>query len=91
MLYFQAMQKYELTIVLDPKATASKKKAASEMVEKVVAISKGKVGKIEDWSAKAAGIYLHFPLELTGQGAKGLLAKVAVENDIKKYLLMKAK
>lgn len=85
------MQKYELTIVLDPKATVSQKKTVSEMVEKVVAISMGKVGKIEDWGAKAAGIYLHFPLELTGQGAKALLAKVAVEKDIKKHLLMKTK
>lgn len=85
------MQKYELTILMDSKATTSKKKTLSETIEKVVDISKGKVGKIEDWGVKEAGIYLHFPLELTGQGAKALLAKVAVEKDIKKYLLIKLK
>lgn len=85
------MQKYELTIVLDSKTTTSKKKTLSETIGKVVDISKGKLGKTEDWGVKEAGIYLHFPLELTGQGAKALLAKVAVEKDIKRYLLMKVK
>lgn len=85
------MQKYELTIVLDAKASASKKKAVSESIDKIVNISKGKVGKSEDWGLKEAGIYLHFPLELTGEGAKALLSKVALENEIKKYLLIKAK
>lgn len=83
------MQKYELTVLLDSKATNSKKKAVNETIEKIVAISDGKVGKVEDWGAKAAGIHLHFPLELTGEGAKALLAKVALEKDIKKYLLIK--
>ena len=97
MIYFLRMQKYELTLVLDGKASAAKKKAATELIEKVVAISKGKVGKAEDWGVKdlaykigksTAGVYLHFPLELTSGSVKDLTAKIRANEDIIRYLLI---
>ena len=91
------MQKYELTLVLDGKASAAKKKVATELVEKVVAISKGKIGKVEDWGTKdlaykigksATGVYLHFPLELEARSAKDVTAKLRANEDIIRYLLI---
>jgi small subunit ribosomal protein S6 len=97
MIYFLRMQKYELTLVLDGKASAAKKKSSTDLIEKVVAISKGKVGKVEDWGVKdlafkigksTAGIYLYFPLELTPGSVKDLTAKIRANEDIIRYLLV---
>ena len=97
------MRKYELTVVLDGKATPAKKKSVTELVEKVVAIGKGKVGKVEDWGTKdlayplhgnskigksATGVYLHFPLELETDSAKEVMAKLRANEDIIRYLLI---
>jgi len=91
------MRKYELTVVLDGKASASKKKSVTELVGKVVAIGKGKVGKAEDGGAKdlaykigksETGVYLHFPLELETNSAKDLVAKLRADGDIIRYLLI---
>lgn len=43
------MNKYELTVVLDPKATVAKKKKVIETIEKIISLLKGKLGKVEDW------------------------------------------
>ncbi|MCX6705759.1 MAG: 30S ribosomal protein S6 [Candidatus Woesebacteria bacterium] len=83
------MEKYELTIVLDAKATAVKKKKVTEVVEKIVALAKGKLGKVEDWGVKEAGLYLFFPLELEKSSVKMISTKMEQETDILKYLLIR--
>ena len=83
--------KYELTIVLDSKATAAKKKKVMETIEKIVALLKGKLGKVEDWRVKENGLYLFFPLEIEKSSVKMMATKVSQENDIKKYLLIRSK
>lgn len=80
-----------MTIVLDAKATAAKKKKITETVEKVVSLLKGKLGKVEDWGVKEAGLYLFFPLEIEKSSVKMIATKVSQEEDIKKYLLIRAK
>ncbi|MFZ5932755.1 MAG: 30S ribosomal protein S6 [Patescibacteria group bacterium] len=93
------MQKYELTVILDGKASSTKKKSVAELIAKVVAISRGKVGKLDDWGTKdlaypiaksTSGVYLHFPLELETDAVKGLLAKLRANEDIVRYLMVKA-
>jgi small subunit ribosomal protein S6 len=92
------MRNYELTLVLDGKATSAKKKKIQELVGKIVSLGKGKVGKIEDWGVKdlayklgesTAGVYLYFPLELGKEGVKNLSTKLKVEKDILRYLLVR--
>ena len=83
------VEKYELTIVLDSKATAAKKKKVTETIEKIVALLKGKLGKVEDWGVKETGLYLFFPLETSKSSVKMIVTKVSQENDIKKYLLIR--
>ncbi|PIP57449.1 hypothetical protein COX03_03090 [Candidatus Woesebacteria bacterium CG22_combo_CG10-13_8_21_14_all_39_10] len=85
------VEKYELTIVLDSKATAAKKKKVTETIEKIVALLKGKLGKVEDWGVKENGLYLFFPLEIEKSSVKMIATKVSQEDDIKKYLLIRKK
>ncbi len=92
------MRKYELTLVLDGKATSAKKKSVQEFIEKVVKTIKGKVGKIEEWGKKdlaykidksTSGEFLTFPLELDVQSLKGIFLKLKSEEDIIRYLLVR--
>lgn len=83
------MQKYELTIVLDVKATAAKKKTIGETVGKIVKVLEGKVEKTEDWGEKEAGQVLHFLLELDKSAVKNLTTKLNGEEGIIKHLLVK--
>lgn len=83
------MTKYELTVVLDVKATAAKKKALIEQIGKIVKVLEGKVEKSDDWGEKAAGQVLHFLLELEGSKAKDLTLKLNGEEGIKKHLIVK--
>jgi ribosomal protein S6 len=92
------MQGYELTIVLDGKATAAKQKTVRETIEKIVKVFKGKIGTIEDGGEKPlaykigksiTGIFIHFPLELETASVKGLMAKLKMEEGIIKYLLVR--
>lgn len=85
------MEKYELTIVLDAKATAAKKKKVTETIEKIVTLLKGKLGKAEDWGVKENGLYLFFPLEIEKSSVKMIATKVGQESEIKKYLLIRKK
>ncbi len=89
MVYFRRMKKYELTTVLDKKATSAKKKKIEETIEKMVAVFKGKIGKVEDWGEKEAGVFLFFPLELEPEGAKEMTIKLGQEKEILKYLLIR--
>lgn len=92
------MRNYELTIVLDGKATSAKKKTIQTLVEKIVELGKGKIGKVEDWGVKdlayklgksTTGVYLFFPLELEPETVKNLASKVKVESEILRYLLIR--
>jgi ribosomal protein S6 len=92
------MQKYELTIVLDGKVTAAKKKAVIADIEKAVSLLEGKCGTLIDWGVKdlsykivksVSGSFLHLPLELTSDSVKKLVEKVKTQDDIIRYLLVK--
>lgn len=83
------MNKYELSVVIDGKASPAKKKSVTERIAKMVELLKGKVGKLTDFGEKAYGIVLLFPLELVGESAKNLLTKVRQDEDIKKHLLIR--
>lgn len=93
------MNEYELTLVLPEKATPAKKKSVIESIEKVVKTIKGKVSKKDDWGKlelsypikdNVSGVFLHFKLELEPDSAKNLEQKVKVEDDIIRYLLVRA-
>lgn len=83
------MKKYELTVVLDAKATAAKKEKVTETIEKIVTLAKGKLGKVEDWGVKEAGLYLFFPLEIEKSSVKMISTKVSQESEILKYLIIR--
>lgn len=92
------MNKYELTLILEGKATSAKKKAVLESVEKIVNLFKGKMNKVEDWGVKEMfyeirknkeGVYLHLPLELSPESIKQLSQKLKTEDSILRYLLIK--
>ncbi|MEK7497717.1 MAG: 30S ribosomal protein S6 [Patescibacteria group bacterium] len=83
------MNKYELTVVVDEKAGASKKKAVVEKVTKMIETLKGKVEKTTDWGQKEYGLCVFFSLELDGAGAKVLNDKLRLESEINRYLLIK--
>lgn len=92
------MNKYELTIVLDGKAGAAKKKKVVETLESLIAIFKGKILSSKDWGVKelnykikksASGLYLFFELELDSKLVKGFNDKLRVDPDILRYLLIR--
>lgn len=98
MIYYESMRKYELTVLLDGKATAAKKKSVKEKLDKLIEVNEGKLGTFEDWGEKdlafpikksMSGIFLHFPLELNPDRAKNLSSKLKVEDEILRYLLVK--
>jgi len=93
------MTKYELTIVLDGKATAAQKKAKIAFVESLVKINKGKVTSNEDWGVKdltyaiqklSTGAFLYFDIELDPATVKEISEKVKLEDGIIRHLLVKA-
>jgi small subunit ribosomal protein S6 len=93
------MNKYELTIVLDGKATSAKKKAVMDVLEKTVGLLSGKIGTVEDWGVKELtypinkaenGLFVFVPLELPAEAAKKLTEKIKTENDIIRYLLVRS-
>ncbi len=96
---WRTMQHYELTIVLDGRATAVKKKAVTERIETMVKTFNGKMGEVKDWGEKelsykinksTAGIYLHFPMELNPLDAKTIPSKLKRDEDIIRYLIVKS-
>lgn len=88
---------YELVIVLDGKATAAKKKASLEKVEKFIKTLDGKIIDMLDWGVKdlaypikkvMSGAYTIFQVELPALAAKTVNEKLRLEDDILRYLLM---
>lgn len=94
------MNKYELTVILDGKTTAAKKKTVLETIEKMVKILEGKMDKVEDWGVKEMfyqigkikeGLYLHIPLEIEAKSVKQLDMKLKMEESVVRYLLIRVK
>jgi ribosomal protein S6 len=92
------MKNYELTVVLDGRATAAKKKAVVSKIEKLIVALNGKVGSIQDWGEKVlsykikkstSGVFLHFSVELGSGAARSLASKLNVEQDIIRFLFVR--
>ena len=92
------MQKYELTIVLDGKATPAKRKTVASTIEKIIGIVEGKISKIEEWGVKElayvidksdSGYFIHFLLELEKASIKNLNLKLKMEEDVLRHLLIR--
>ena len=92
------MNKYELTLVLDGKATVAKKKKVTESIQKFITLNKGKVVKVDEWGVKdlaykidksSTGLFLSFILELEGVGAKALKDKLRTEEGVIRSLLIR--
>jgi small subunit ribosomal protein S6 len=92
------MNKYELTIILEAKATAAKKKAVLESLEKTIKLLEGKVEKAEDWGVKELfheikknkeGLYLHMPFEMNAKNIKPFEVKLKAEESILRYLVVR--
>lgn len=93
------MKKYELTVVLDGKATPAKKKNITQKIQKLIETLKGKILKEEDWGQKelagkigksGTGIYLHYEVELDAKGAGSINDKLRIEEEIIRHLLVKS-
>jgi len=92
------MESYELTLVLPEKTTPAKKKSVQDLVEKLVKTLKGQISKLDDWgelelsykiAGNYSGVFLHYLLELEKQVVKDINAKLRLEEDVIRYLLVK--
>lgn len=92
------MNKYELTVVLDGKAGAAKKKKVSESLEKAIAIFKGEIKSSKDWGVKDlaykigksdTGLFVFYELELDPKGVKAVNDKLRTDPDIIRYLVVR--
>jgi ribosomal protein S6 len=92
------MNKYELTLVLDGKAGAAKKKKVTETLEKTLKIFKGAVSESKELGMKElaykigkseTGLYLYFELELDPTAVKALNDKLRTDPDLIRFLLIR--
>ncbi len=92
------MNNYELTLIVDGKGGAAKKKKVTEALEKTLKIFKGAIKASSEWGVKEmaykigkseTGLYLHFELELDGKGVKALNEKLRTDPEILRYLVIK--
>jgi small subunit ribosomal protein S6 len=92
------VNKYELTLVLDGKTGATKKKKVTETLEKTLKIFKGVISESKDWGVKelayklgksTTGLYLYFEIEMDPSGVKALNDKLRVDIDLIRYLLIR--
>lgn len=92
------MNNYEVTLVLEGKTTAAKKKSLLESLEKTVNLLKGKIGKVEDWGVKelfhkikknSQGLFLNCNIEIPASSVKQLDLKLKTEDNIIRYLIVK--
>lgn len=93
------MNKYELTLVLDGKAGAAKKKKVSEALEKLLKLFKGEIKESKEWGVKElaykigkseTGFYLFFELEMEPSAVKQLNEKLRNDADVLRYLIVKS-
>ncbi len=92
------MNKYELTLVLEGKSGAVKKKKVTEALEKILKIFRGAIKESKEWGVKElayklgknnTGLYLFFELELDPKGVKALNDKLRTDADVLRYLVVK--
>ena len=92
------MNKYELTLVLDGKGGAAKKKKVTEVLEKSLKIFKGVIKDSKEWGVKElaykmgksdTGLFLFFEVELDPVGVKALNDKLRTDADIIRYLVVR--
>jgi small subunit ribosomal protein S6 len=92
------MNKYELTVVLDGKSGAAKKKKVTEAFEKTLKIFKGAIKESKEWGVKElaykigkseTGLFLFFELDLEPKGVKALDDKLRTDPDVIRYLLIR--
>ena len=92
------MNNYELTLVIDGKGGAAKKKKVTETLEKTLKIFKGEIKDSKDWGVKEmaykigkseTGLYFYFELELDGKGVKALNEKLRTDPEILRYLVIR--
>ena len=91
------MNKYELTLILDGKATAAKKKSVLESMAKTIKLHEGKAEKAVDWGVKEMfheikkvkeGLYLHIQFEMIAKNIKSFEVKLKAVDDILRYLVV---
>ena len=83
------MRDYELTIILSSELkTEALKKLVAE-IEKLIMSLKGKKGKKEAWGKKELGTYFHWPVKLLPKTIAQLDAKLKLEENVFRYLLVK--
>lgn len=92
------MNNYELTIILDGKATPAKVKAFNTKLGKVITLLDGKMVETKEWGKKDlaykikksdTGFYLFGKLELLPGNVKKLSDKLRVDEEVLRYLLVK--
>ena len=92
------MNMYELTLVLDGKAGAAKKKKVTENLEKILKIFKGVIKESKEWGVKElayklgkseTGLFLYFELELEPKSLKALDDKLRTDEDVIRYLVIR--
>jgi len=92
------MAKYELTVLVDGKATAAKVKSTSEKIEKIIKDFKGKIDKSDNWGKMDlaykigkfdTGVYLFFEIELEESDVKGINNKLTTDDSILRHLVVK--
>jgi ribosomal protein S6 len=92
------MNKYELTLVVDGKSAAAKKKKVTEALEKALKIFKGEIKESKELGVREmaykigkseTGLYLYFELELDGSGVKALNEKLRTDPDILRFLVIR--
>lgn len=91
------MNKYELTVVMDAKSGAAKKKKVLDAIEKVMEPFKGKITTTVDWGVKKlaykiakneSGLFTFFELDLDPAGVKALNDKLRTDADVIRFLLI---
>lgn len=92
------MNKYELTLILDSKATSAKKKKVTEAIEKGMKIFKGEIKNSKEWGVRelaynlgknGSGFYFSLELELDAKGVKTLSNQLKNNPDILRYLVIR--
>lgn len=92
------MNNYELTIIVDGKGGAAKKKKVSETLDKILKVFGGKIADTKEWGVKElayklgkseTGLYLHYNLELDAKSVKALNEKLRTDDDILRFLVVR--
>lgn len=92
------MNNYELTLVVDGKGGAAKKKKVTETLEKTLKIIGGSIKESKEWGVKElaykigkseTGLYLYFEIELDSLGVKALNEKLRTDPEILRFLVIK--